>query len=112
MWATPSLLPGKTLVMGVRTISMAEGLGSQVEDSIEVRKKNGCVPNLQTHILPTQTTESGALLAAITTPQTYLELCPEIKDTPLPRSTGLDAISPQGLGLFLSVTGSIKCHET
>lgn len=77
--------------MGDGTISMAEGLGSRAEDSNEVRRKQGSVPLLQSHIPPTQTPKSGTPLVAVTTPRTYSELCPEIRDTPLtplPQSTG------------------------
>lgn len=62
---------------------MADGLGSKTIDSHEVRKKQGSVPILQSTPSFVLTPKSKISMASITTPQTYKELCPNLRDTPI-----------------------------
>lgn len=81
-----------------------ENLGSRALDSHEVRRKQGVASHLQTHTHAT-TPKSGVLMATMTTPQAYTDLCPEVRDTPLSASTPQFTPKPPCLGVSPNEVG-------
>lgn len=90
------------------SISTVDGLGLKAMDSHELRKKQLGIPKSQCNLRSLQTPISRATTFINSTPQTFSELCPKVRDTPVVTSGSLLSPSSVAKELVTNVEGKIK----